>query len=68
MKFLNIILLTTVIILSNMLTAQASPSIPDDHCFDQDWENSFCYATEKECEIERKNKLMAESKCYPALD
>lgn len=68
MKFLNMILLTTLLIFSNMLIAAGSPSISDDHCFAQDWENSFCYKTKKECEIERKNDVIAEGKCYKALD
>lgn len=62
------ILLTTVVILSNILTATISASIPDDHCFDHDLENSFCYETQKQCEMEQKNDLMAEGKCYKAID
>jgi hypothetical protein len=68
MKVLNIILLASVIILSNMLIATVSASISDDHCFDHDLETSFCYETQKECENERENDLMAEGKCYRALD
>ena len=68
MKVLNMILLISVVILANMLTATVSASISDDHCFDQDLETSFCYETQKECEIERKNDLMAEGKCYRAIE
>jgi hypothetical protein len=68
MKGLNMILFTTLVILSNMLTATVSASIPGDHCFDQDLENSFCYETQKQCEIERNNDLMAEGKCYKAIE
>jgi hypothetical protein len=68
MKDLNMILLAYVVIFCNMLTATVSASIPDDHCFDHDLENSFCYETQKACENERKNDLMAESKCYKAID
>lgn len=68
MKFLNMILLTSVVILSNMLTPTVSASIFDDHCFDHDLEDSFCYETQKECENERKNDLMAEGKCYKAIE
>ncbi|HKQ20757.1 MAG TPA: hypothetical protein VJS91_01850 [Nitrososphaeraceae archaeon] len=68
MKFLNMILFTTLVILSTMLTATVSATISDDHCFDHDLENSFCYKTQKECEIERKNDLMAEGKCYSAIE
>lgn len=62
------ILLTSVVIFSNMLTPTVSASISDDHCFDHDLEDSFCYETQKECENERKNDLMAEGKCYKAID
>ena len=68
MKVLNMILLASVVLLSNMLTATVSASISDDHCFDHDMEDSFCYETQKRCEIERKNDPMAESKCYKAID
>jgi hypothetical protein len=49
-------------------TATVSASISDDYCFDQDLEDSLCYETKKACEKERKNDLMAESKCYKAID
>jgi hypothetical protein len=62
------ILLTSVVILSNILTVTVSASIPDDHCFDHDLEDSFCYETQKKCEIEGKNDLIAEGKCYRAID
>jgi hypothetical protein len=68
MKLLNMILLTSVVIFSNMLIATVSASISDDHCFDHDLEDSFCYETQKECENERKNDLMAEGKCYKAIE
>ena len=62
------ILLASVVIFSNILTATVSATISDDHCFDQDMENSFCYETQKACEIERNNDLMAEGKCYEAIE
>ncbi|RPI84379.1 MAG: hypothetical protein EHM34_03705 [Nitrosopumilales archaeon] len=68
MKFLKMILLASVIIFSNILTATVSATIFDDYCFDQDMENSFCYETQKACENGRKNDPMAESKCYMAID
>lgn len=68
MKFLKMILLASVVIFSNILTATVSATLYDDYCFDQDMENSFCYETQKACENERKNDLMAESKCYMAID
>ena len=68
MKVLNMILIVSVVLLSNMLIATVSASISDDHCFDHDLETSFCYESQKECEIERKNDLMAEGKCYMAID
>jgi hypothetical protein len=68
MKVLNMILLISIILLSNMLIAAVSASISYDHCFDHDQETSFCYESQKECETERKNDLMAESKCYRAID
>jgi hypothetical protein len=51
-----------------MLTATVSADIFDDYCFDHDLEDSLCYETKKACEKERKNDLMAESKCYKAID
>jgi len=66
MRVLNIILLASAVIFANMLTTTVSASISDDYCFDQDLEDSLCYETQKKCEIERKNDLMAESKCYKA--
>jgi hypothetical protein len=51
-----------------MLTATVSASISDDYCYDQDIEDSLCYKTQKACENERKNDLMAESKCYKAIE
>ncbi|MDP9489516.1 MAG: hypothetical protein M3P28_04875 [Thermoproteota archaeon] len=66
MRLLNAILLASAIIFVNMLTTTVSASISDDYCFDQDLEDSLCYETQKACEKERKNDLMAESKCYKA--
>lgn len=68
MKVLTMILLTSVVMLTNTLAPTVSASISNDYCFDQDSEDSFCYETQKACEIERKNDLMAESKCYKALE
>lgn len=61
MKVLNIILLT---LFASMLTATVSASLSDDYCYDHELEDSLCYETQKVCEIERKNDLMAEGKCY----
>jgi len=66
MKVLNTILLASSVIFANMLTATVSASISDDYCFDHELEDSLCYETQKACEIERKNDLMAEGKCYKA--
>ena len=66
--FLIALLIASVIIFSNMLTATVSASISDDYCFDHDLEDSLCYETQKACENERKNDLMAESKCYKATE
>lgn len=68
MRVLKIIFLASVVIFANMLTSTVSASLSDDYCFDQDLENSLCYETQKACEKERKNDLMAESKCYRAID
>jgi hypothetical protein len=70
MRLLIVLLITSAFIFSNMLiaTATVSASISDDYCFDHDLEDSLCYETKKACEIERKNDLMAESKCYKAID
>ena len=68
MRILNLILLASAVIFANMLTGTVSASIPDDYCFDQDLEDSLCYETKKACEKERKNDLMAESKCYKAIE
>jgi hypothetical protein len=65
------ILLTSVVILSNMLIATVVTSISDDHCFDHDVddsEDSFCYETQKECENERNSDLMAKGKRYKAIE
>jgi hypothetical protein len=61
-------ILLTSVVLSNILTVTVSASIPDDHCFDHDLEDSFCYETQKKCEIERKSDLIAEGKCYRDID
>jgi len=50
-----------------MLTATVSASLSDDYCHDHELEDSLCYETQKACEIERKNDLMAEGKCYKAI-
>ena len=68
MRVLNLILLASAVIFANMLSATVSASIFDDYCYDQDLEDSLCYETQKKCEKERKNDLMAESKCYKAVD
>lgn len=64
MKVLNIILLALLVIFASMLTATVSASLSDDYCYDHELEDSLCYETQKACEIERKNDLMAEGKCY----
>jgi hypothetical protein len=68
MRLLLVLLITSALIFSNMLTATVSAGISDDYCFDHDLEDSLCYETKKGCEKERKNDLMAESKCYKAID
>ena len=68
MRVLCIILLASVAIFANMLTATVSASTSNDYCFDQDLEDSLCYETQKACEKEQKNDLMAESKCYKAIE
>ena len=68
MRVLNLILLASAVIFASMLTATVSASISDDYCYDQDLEDSLCHETQKKCEKERKNDLMAESKCYKAIE
>ena len=68
MRLLIVLLITSAFIFSNMLTATVSANISDDYCFDHDLEDSLCYENKKTCEKERKNDLMAESKCYKAID
>ena len=72
MRLLNVLLIAlliaSVFIFSNMLTATVSASISDDYCFDHDLEDSLCYETQNACEKDRKNDLMAESKCYKAIE
>ncbi len=69
MRFLlTVIFLTSLATFSTMLTGTVSASITDDYCYDQDLEDTFCYGTQKVCENERKNDLMAESKCYKAIE
>ena len=58
----------SAIIFANMLTPTVSASISNDYCFDHDLEVSLCYETQKKCEKERRNDLMAESKCYKAIE
>jgi len=67
MKVLNIILLTLSVIFASVLTAPVSASLSDDYCYDHELEDSLCHETQKACEIERKNDLMAEGKCYKAI-
>ncbi|HEU4467412.1 MAG TPA: hypothetical protein VFR61_00065 [Nitrososphaeraceae archaeon] len=67
MKLLNILLPTISVILATMLTATVSASSSDDYCYDHELEDSICHETQKSCEVERKNDLMAEGKCYKAM-
>ena len=67
MKVLNIILLTLSVIFASMLTATVSASLSDDYCYGHELEDSICYETQKACEIERKNDLMAIGKCCKAI-
>lgn len=68
MRLLIVLLITSAFIFSNMPTATVSANISDDYCFDHDLEDSLCYENKNTCEKERKNDLMAESKCYKAID
>ncbi len=68
MRLLIVLLITSAFIFSNMPTATVSANISDDYCFDHDLEDSLCYENKITCEKERKNDLMAESKCYKAID
>ena len=67
MKVLNIFLLTLSVIFASMLTATVSASLSDDYCYGHQLEDSVCYETQKACEIERKNDLMAIGKCFKAI-
>jgi hypothetical protein len=67
-RVLDIILFVSALIFVGMLTGTVSASISDDYCFDHDLEDSLCYETQKACENERKNDLMAESECYKARE
>ncbi len=50
-----------------MLTATVSASLSDDYCYDHELEDFLCYETQKACESERKNDLMAEGECFKAI-
>lgn len=65
---LTLMFLAFLATFSTMLEGTVSASINDDYCYDQDLEDTFCYGTQKTCENERKNDLMAESKCYKAIE
>ncbi len=67
MKHLNILFPTISVIFATMLTATVSASSSDDYCYDHELEDSICHETQKSCEVERKNDLMAEGKCYKAV-
>jgi hypothetical protein len=55
------------VIFVSMLTATVSASLSDDYCYEHELEDSLCYETQKACESERKNDLMAEGKCFKAI-
>ncbi len=45
-----------------------SAAPPNIYCYDEDMEGFICFETQKECEIERDDDVMAESKCYKSTD
>ena len=68
MRVLNIVLNISGFILTIMLTGIVSADTPNIYCYDDDMEGYICFETQKVCEIEQKKDLMAESKCYKAID
>ena len=68
MTVLNIFLITSAFIFTIVLTGIVSAATPNIYCYDEDMEGFICFETQKECEIERDDDVMAESKCYKSTD
>ena len=62
----SIVLLISVVMLSNMLIGTVSAESNNRYCYDRDTEDTqvhFCFKSLEACEIEQKNDLTADSKC-----
>ena len=62
----NIVLLISVVMLTNMLIGTVSADSHNRYCYDRDTEDTqvqFCFKTPGACEIEQKNDLTADSQC-----
>lgn len=62
----SIVLLISVVMLSNMLIGTVSAESHNRYCYDRDTEDTqvhFCFKSLEACEIEQKNDLTADSKC-----
>jgi hypothetical protein len=62
----NIVLLISVVMLTNMLIGTVSADSHNRYCYDRDTEDTqvqFCFKTPEACEIEQKNDLTADSQC-----
>ncbi|HVE37539.1 MAG TPA: hypothetical protein VNA18_05025 [Nitrososphaeraceae archaeon] len=64
MRVPNIVLIISAAIFATVLTGIVSADKPNIHCYDEDMEGYICFETQKICEIEQKNDILADSKCY----
>ena len=64
----NIILLTLALIFATVLTRIVSADTPNVYCYDEDMEGYICFESQKVCEVERENDVLADSKCYTAKE
>ena len=62
------ILLALTLIFATVLTGIVSADSPNIYCYDEDMEGYICFETQKDCEIERENDVLADSKCYKSTE
>ncbi|HKQ21467.1 MAG TPA: hypothetical protein VJS91_05470 [Nitrososphaeraceae archaeon] len=68
MTVLNILLIISAFIFTIVLTGIVSAAAPNIYCYDEYMEDFICFETQKECESERDDDVMAKSKCYKSTD
>ncbi|HZA70325.1 MAG TPA: hypothetical protein VE548_11560 [Nitrososphaeraceae archaeon] len=68
MRVQNMILLALTLIFATVLTGIVSADSPNIYCYDEDMEGYICFETQKDCEIERENDVLADSKCYKSTE